>query len=117
MRQWKTGLLLAALSFAFTVPAFAGPGKKDRAQQRAERAAQQRIKLALRAVQNADRQELAKARSYRKVKLSGEQVTERVAKLQKLDWQADLDAAYATAKKTGKPILWIHALGTIDGFL
>ncbi len=58
------------------------------------------------------------ARGFQWVEVDGKKLQPRVQRLIKdLHWHTKLAAAKAEAKRTGKPILWIHALGAIDGFL
>ncbi len=58
------------------------------------------------------------ARSFQWVEVDGKKLQPRVQRLlQDLQWHKTLAAAKAESKRTGKPILWIHALGAIDGFL
>lgn len=33
-----------------------------------------------------------------------------------IQWETSLDAAEAKAKQNGKPILWVHMLGNVDGY-
>ena len=58
------------------------------------------------------------ARSFQWLEVDGKKLQPRVQRLiQDLHWHKTLAAAKAEAKRTGKPILWIHALGEVDGFL
>lgn len=126
MRHHCIGGLLLAAALTFPLFASAGPtATNDKAAekaarkraQRAERARLARIDLAARAVALAEKREIGKARSFRRTKLQGDEVAARVARLESLTWQTDLDAAYAAARKANKPILWIHALGSLTGHL
>lgn len=60
-----------------------------------------------------------KAREFvESVRVPGTEVANRVRKLtRRLTWFRSLPAAQEEARRTGRPILWIHALGEIDGFL
>jgi hypothetical protein len=50
------------------------------------------------------------------VKLPSEAVEKQVNKLtQKVHWYASLDEAREKAKKENKLVLWLHALGDLDG--
>ena len=58
------------------------------------------------------------ARSFRHLKVPGEQVAQNVKKLvSELHWYKSLRAARTAGKTSDKPIVWIQALGNIDGFL
>ena len=58
------------------------------------------------------------ARSFRRLKVPGTEVAENVRKLTKeLHWHKTLASALAAGRTKGKPVLWIQALGDIDGFL
>jgi hypothetical protein len=48
--------------------------------------------------------------------LTGQVSELRVSELtHKIPWDTNLNRALGEAKKTGKMVLWIHMLGTIDG--
>lgn len=49
-------------------------------------------------------------------KLAGKDMKKAVAKVKALKWHESLAEAKAIAAATGKPILWLQALGDIDGF-
>lgn len=49
-------------------------------------------------------------------KLAGKDLKKAVAKVRTLKWGASLEEAFAKAAGTGKPVLWLQALGDIDGF-
>ncbi len=58
------------------------------------------------------------ARKFQWVEVDGKKLQPRVQRLiHDLTWHKTLAAAKTEAARTGKPILWIHALGDIDGFL
>ena len=58
------------------------------------------------------------ARSSQWIKFGGDKLAPRVEKLlAELTWHRDLAVAQQESKRTGKPILWVHALGEVDGFL
>lgn len=50
------------------------------------------------------------------IKMRGKELAAAVKKLTRLPWFDDLDAARVESAATGKPILWLQALGDIDGF-
>jgi hypothetical protein len=50
------------------------------------------------------------------VKLEGKGLKKAVAKVKALAWHESLLDARAMSAATGKPILWLQALGDIDGF-
>lgn len=61
--------------------------------------------------------EMAAARSFRGFKLPGEELAPNLEKLvTELAWHDSVEAALAAAKKAGKPVLWIQALGDLDAF-
>jgi hypothetical protein len=49
-------------------------------------------------------------------KVAGKDMKKAVAAVKKLNWLEDLADAKAMSAATGKPILWLQALGDIDGF-
>ncbi len=49
-------------------------------------------------------------------KLEGKGLKRAVAKVKKLAWHESLLDARAMSAATGKPVLWLQALGDIDGF-
>lgn len=49
-------------------------------------------------------------------KLEGKNLKKAVAKVKALKWLDSLADAKAMAAATGKPVLWLQALGDIDGF-
>lgn len=49
--------------------------------------------------------------------LSGEDARrESSVTARSIHWETSLDAAEAKAKQNGKPILWVHMLGNVDGY-
>jgi hypothetical protein len=55
---------------------------------------------------------------FRRLQLSGEQVRANVERLtQRLRWYKTLGGALHAARSSGKPAVWIQALGDLDGFL
>lgn len=60
---------------------------------------------------------VAAAREFQQQRVVGRDLKSSVGRvLGELDWREKLDDARATAAATGKPILWIQALGELDGF-
>ena len=58
------------------------------------------------------------ARTFRKLKVSGEQVEKNVAKLtDELKWFKTLGGALKAGTEKKKPVLWIQALGDLTGYL
>lgn len=58
------------------------------------------------------------ASKFQDLRVGKLQVRKRVRKLHKeLDWHRSLDKALAAAKKSGKPVVWIHALGKLTGYV
>jgi hypothetical protein len=49
-------------------------------------------------------------------KRDGKELKKAVAKVKALSWRDSLFDARAMSAATGKPILWLQALGDIDGF-
>ena len=47
---------------------------------------------------------------------SNEARTENAITASKIHWETSLDKAKAQAAASGKPILWVHMLGNIDGY-
>ena len=61
--------------------------------------------------------ELPPEADSRKTRLEGRDVRRAVTRLVRdLDWHDDLDAALEDAAAAGKPVLWIQALGELDGY-
>ena len=60
---------------------------------------------------------VTKAESFRQLKISGSSVLRAVKMMtRELDWKKTLKSAQREAVKTGKPIVWIHALGVLNGY-
>ncbi len=58
------------------------------------------------------------ARAFRRLRVSGDEVAKNVRKLTKeLRWHKSLSSALASGRRQGKPVVWIQALGDLDGFL
>ena len=59
----------------------------------------------------------ASAVQFRNLKVSGRDLHDAVGKVVKgLDWKSSLMSARREAVKTGKPIVWIQALGDLKGY-
>lgn len=59
----------------------------------------------------------ASAVAFRNLKVSGRDLQRAVGKVVKeLDWKSTLRSAQREAMKTGKPIVWIQALGDLRGY-
>lgn len=57
------------------------------------------------------------AQAFTHLVLPGKEVSSGIRKLRKeLKWYKTLRVASREAKKTGKPILWIQALGKLSGY-
>ena len=55
------------------------------------------------------------ALEFQQLRLPGiRRLVRKVAK--ELDWKKSLSLAQTEAKKTGKPIFWVQALGTLTGY-
>ncbi|MGE3173843.1 MAG: hypothetical protein AB7O97_14560 [Planctomycetota bacterium] len=63
-----------------------------------------------------DGEALLRTDEFRKLRVPGAVVEERVDRVAALDWQDDLFDARARSAATGRPILWVHALGDLEGF-
>jgi len=50
------------------------------------------------------------------VKASGKDLKKAVAKIAKLHWHERYADAFAASAATGKPVLWLQALGDLEGF-
>ena len=58
------------------------------------------------------------ARTFRKLQVPGPAVAKNVKKLRtELNWYSTLNGALSAGRSKGKPVLWVHALGDLDGFL
>ena len=58
------------------------------------------------------------AKAYRRLKMPAEALQANIEKLTgQLDWQNSLEEARRIAKRDGKSVLWIHALGELSGYL
>lgn len=67
--------------------------------------------------QDADRRLRKEAKKFRKLEVDGAQVAANVEKLRaELTWHDSLEEALAAAAAEGKPLLWIQALGELDGY-
>lgn len=101
MRTTLTLLLCSSL-----LPALAAQGQQTEAQS---------SKPAWRKETGNDRRD---ARNFRKVQVDGETVAQNVRKLRKeLRWHKTIGGALQSARQSGKLVLWIQALGELDGFL
>ncbi len=59
----------------------------------------------------------ASAVEFRNLKVSGRDLHRAVGKVvRELDWKSSLRSAQREAVKTGKPIVWIQALGDLRGY-
>ncbi len=57
------------------------------------------------------------ARDFQRLRVPGREVSRAVRSLvADLNWKKTLGAAQRAAKKTGKPIVWIQALGSLTGY-
>lgn len=54
--------------------------------------------------------------STRGEQLAGKDLARAIATVTSLPWFDDLDAARLESAATGKPILWLQALGDLEGF-
>lgn len=58
------------------------------------------------------------AHDFRRLHLPGEEVARNVERLtSELHWYRSLSSALAAGRSADKPVVWIQALGDIDGFL
>jgi hypothetical protein len=116
----RLSLLGVGVLFALAVPpALTAQSFETRPDSRAEARAEARAQfLEARKERLAQRQVLRKAAGFRRLQVDGEQVRPATEKLAKeLKWHDSLRSAQRAAKATGKPIVWIHALGDLTGVL
>ena len=58
------------------------------------------------------------AREFQQLQVPGETVALNVRKLRReLHWHSTLSGALRAGQNQGKPVVWIQALGDLDGFL
>ncbi len=56
--------------------------------------------------------------SFRRLTVPGEEVAKNVKRLTtELRWHRTVGSALAAGRSSGKPVLWIQALGDLKGFL
>ncbi|MEE8143399.1 MAG: hypothetical protein V3T77_09890 [Planctomycetota bacterium] len=124
MGQRLTIFFLTCLLFC--IPALsADPGQPAGRQspslsknERLSRQLERRARLAReRAERQAEHQLRRATHSFRRMQLSGTEVRANVNKLLELHWHNDLQLAQQDAQDLGKPILWIQALGDLEGNL
>lgn len=61
---------------------------------------------------------LKSVRGFRRLKVPGDEVEQNVRRLTKeMRWHKTLGAALASGRRQSKPVVWIQALGDLDGFL
>jgi len=88
------------------------------AEERAAREEQKRVARLVRAEKAAQSEQQLAVRTSLKEQLKGPELEANAEKLAtELAWQTDLDVACQAAKAAGKPVLWIQALGELDGYL
>jgi hypothetical protein len=56
------------------------------------------------------------AEAFRRRRVDGAEVSAAVGKLVRLRWHRALGGAARRARALDKPILWVQALGDLDGF-
>ena len=61
-------------------------------------------------------EEIAIEQSTTGAKVAGKDLKKAVKKVAALRWHESTTDARAEAAATGKPMLWVHALGELDGF-
>jgi len=62
-------------------------------------------------------QEQQEAKAFRSLQYKGKKLRRDISKVtRKLKWHKTLAAAQKQAVRSGKPILWIHALGKLSGY-
>lgn len=65
-----------------------------------------------------DKRSSRDARKFRQLEVSGDTVEANVKKVvDRLRWHGSLSSALQAARQKNKPLLWIQALGDLDGFL
>ena len=66
----------------------------------------------------SERRQMRKARTFNRQRIPGTKVAAGVKKIfTELDWHRDIHTGLAEAERVGRPLLWIRALGDLDGFL
>jgi hypothetical protein len=99
----NTALILATCSFLFLVPAAGAQGTQGPNGQTQ--------------TPGLDVSKMS-SRSFRRLEVPGAQVEKNVKRLTKeMTWYSTLSGALAAGRAKNKPVLWIHALGDLDGFL
>lgn len=59
----------------------------------------------------------AAAKAFREVRIAGDELETAVQRVVKgLDWRSNQLDARATAAATDRPVLWVYALGDLEGF-
>lgn len=122
MRQLRR-LSLAAVLFTLVAPATLTAQDVDLGKStRVERMAALKERRALhREARNQKLKELRverEARGFRRLQVEGDEVRPATEKLAKeLTWHDSLQSAQRVARRTGKPIVWVHALGELTGVL
>lgn len=98
-------------------PAWAGqPAVREEGQDeeaaprtRAAMVAAERLRMATEAEQ--------RAAGFRDVRVEGRQLVDAVERvLEEMEWYESLEDACAAGAARGKPVLWLHSLGDLDGF-
>jgi hypothetical protein len=57
------------------------------------------------------------AREFQQSRVAGRELSRAVTRVtRELDWHKKLSIAAKEAQQSGKPIVWIHALGDLKGF-
>ncbi len=83
-----------------------------------QQANQQGNKQVKKQAKKMDRRAMRAARSFKRLQVPGEQVASNVARLKReLRWHKNLGSALEAGRDSKKPVLWIQALGDLDGFL
>ena len=92
--------------------------RRQREQRNAERQRQRAVRMAAINKRRADQQEIRTALNYRRLVVPTESVRSAIDKVNTgLDWKFDLGEAQAMAQRSGKPIVWVQALGDLRGVL
>lgn len=77
-----------------------------------------KAEIVKRQLEPVDRGAVKGARQFRRLEVAGEDVARNVEEMTtRLRWHKQLKSALRSGREQGKPIVWIQALGDIDGFL
>ena len=120
MRRFLNLAVVVSVLVAFLAPLdlLAGEVLDQKALRRAKMRENRAAVQAQRAEHKKARAIQKDAKAYKKLKMPAEALQANIEKLtHQLDWQDSLEEARRIAKRDGKSVLWIHALGELSGYL